>query len=459
MKTESFTHTGKRSNNEDCKGSNERLWMVCDGVGGHVSGERASQFVVDGMLKLFAQDETDLKKATIEERLIQVQEELNAVLDREPELEKMGTTFTGVFKTKNFWYAAHIGDSRIYLFRPSEKKLWHTWDHSLVGELMKNHDITREDGRFHPMSNRISKAIIANSDNKVQRPDIVKIDELRAGDIFLLCSDGVVEAWGDHELVDLFEKTEMTLENKCNIIEKQCNQLSKDNNTALLIEIEAGDAFSIGNGENEELKWVTFQDIRDDFKEYERKQQSEEEQPDTESADATISENAEAEEQGETSPVLAGDNPVSSNSMPKSHKCLSGCPPPKTTLFKYVIALLLLLIGIVIGVWLGRGQSQEPTKAKPKQETKKKTSADDNENGILKWRKGDRKNSVKNSKKSDKNSKKTGKDNKKSGKDNKKSTKGNKKSDKVGNTSTKNTQPSAEDGKKAAEGGDHSAEG
>lgn len=358
MKINSFSQIGKRSNNEDYTEYNERLWMVCDGVGGHVSGERASKFVVDRMLELFAQDDPELKKTTIEDRLIQVQKELNAVLDTEPDLEKMGTTFTGVFKTDSYWYAAHIGDSRIYLFRPSEQKLWHTWDHSLVGELMKNHDITREDGRFHPMSNRISKAIIANSDNKVQTPDIVKIDELRAGDIFLLCSDGLVEAWGDHELVELFEKTEMTFEERFQKIQEQCAQLSKDNNTALLIEMEEDDAFSFGNGKNEELKWITFQDIKDDYKEYKDKQPDLDEQSEDEPVEVISEEE--------------GDELKPENESVESPACEVLNPSPevpelKGGFVKYIIGVLLLLVGIAIGVYWEKNKGKGPEKTRTEQ--------------------------------------------------------------------------------------------
>ena len=178
----------------------------------------------------------------------------------------MGTTFTGVFITPDVWYAAHIGDSRIYLFRPSEQKLWHTWDHSLVGELMRTKEITVEAGRFHPMSNRISKAIMAQKDGKLANASIVRIDELKKGDILLLCSDGVIEAWGDWELVKLFSDESHSFERKCEKLQKQCAEKSKDNNSAIVVEMEEKDAFSFGT--NEELKWTTFAEVEADYQQY-----------------------------------------------------------------------------------------------------------------------------------------------------------------------------------------------
>ena len=265
MKAYKFSQLGKRSNNEDSLGITDGLITVCDGMGGHEYGERASAFVVDGMTKAF-NTVKPLGKMDIQQQINKVHEELNHLLDNEPELEKMGTTFTGVFITPDVWYAAHIGDSRIYLFRSSEKKLWHTWDHSLVGELMRTHEITIEAGRFHPMSNRISKAIIAQKDGKPVNASIVKIDNLKAGDVLLLCSDGVIESWGDLELVRLFSDTNMSFEDKVEKLRQQCEANSKDNNTAIVAEIEESDAISFGN--DEELDWTTFEDVEADYNQY-----------------------------------------------------------------------------------------------------------------------------------------------------------------------------------------------
>ena len=275
MKIKSFSQQGKRSNNEDYLGYQEHLYMVCDGIGGHVSGERASKFVVEQMTALFPYPVPDLTKDQIQEGLGTVQARLNKILETEPECEKMGTTFTGIFISENFWYAAHIGDSRIYLFRPSEEKMWVTKDHSLVGEMMYHHDITREAGRFHPFSNRISKAMIANSENKINTADIAKIDQLKKGDVLMLCSDGVVEAWGENQLIELFADSSLSFDQKAEKLRQQCEQLSKDNNTALLMEIEEKEAFS--NGSNDELQWLSFQEVKEDYQMYLKDQQEKEE--------------------------------------------------------------------------------------------------------------------------------------------------------------------------------------
>lgn len=328
MKIHQFSQQGKRSNNEDSLGTSAALLTVCDGMGGHSYGERASAFVKEAMLKAFAEPKP-IGKMEIQQQLNQVQTELNQLLEKEPELEKMGTTFTGVFVTPDVWYAAHIGDSRIYLFRPSEQKLWHTWDHSLVGELMRTKEIPVEAGRFHPMANRISKAIIAQKDGKPASASIVKIDELKKGDILLLCSDGVVEGWGDWELVQLFSDETLSFEQKCEKLASQCNAKSKDNNTAIVAEIEEADAFSFGS--NEELDWTTFAEVEADYQQYVKDNEE-------------VKEEAPKEEAPKPQPVTEPQR------TPKPAARQS--PPVKHSMKRLLPLLLALLLLLVLGAVL-----------------------------------------------------------------------------------------------------------
>lgn len=349
MKTYQFSQIGKRSNNEDSLGTSAALLTVCDGMGGHNYGERASAFVKEAMLKAFAVPQ-QLGKMEIQQQLNKVQTDLNQLLENEPELEKMGTTFTGVFITPDVWYAAHIGDSRIYLFRPSEKKLWHTWDHSLVGELMRTKEITIEAGRFHPMSNRISKAIIAQKDGKPVSASIVKIDELKKGDIFLLCSDGVVEGWGDWELVQLLSDESLSFEQKCKKIAQLCNAKSKDNNTAIIAEIGAEDAFSYGT--NAELEWTTFTEVEADYKQYVKdNEEVEEEEPQSEAPVIPQPKMERPSQETKTPETLSSPNPQQATT-PRQAKPVA--PPVKTDkspikrFLPMLLALLLLVVGVVV---------------------------------------------------------------------------------------------------------------
>lgn len=353
MKIKTFSQIGKRSNNEDNLGYNERLLMVCDGVGGHVSGEIASKFVIDNMLSYFQTNVPDLNKIGIQHMLDEVQTSLNHVLDKDPMLEKMGSTFTGIFFTDKKWYLAHIGDSRIYMFRPSESKLWFTRDHSLVGELMAHHEITREEGRFHPMSNRISKAIIANFENKIQSASITAIDEVKPGDIFLLCSDGLVEAWGDHELIDLFSNTQLTFAEKCQKLQLQCKELSKDNNTAIIAEVDAEDAFSCGS--NEEIQWVTFQEIKDDYAAYLAKQTAVEPVLTQEPRIIDMSDIVVSTQTPDPKPV-----PATGESKPPVYVDHDERHPRSNHKLMILLGILILLVGVLAGMLLLKSKNNKP---------------------------------------------------------------------------------------------------
>lgn len=357
MNIQQFSQLGKRSNNEDSLGTSAGLLTVCDGMGGHNYGERASAFVKEAMLQAFAEPQP-LGKMEIQQQLNKVQTDLNQLLENEPELEKMGTTFTGVFITPDVWYAAHIGDSRIYLFRPSEQKLWHTWDHSLVGELMRTKEITVEAGRFHPMSNRISKAIIAQKDNKPVSASIVKIDELKKGDIFMLCSDGVVEGWGDFELVKLFSDESLSFEEKCKKIAEQCNAISKDNNTAIIAEVGEDDAFSFGS--NEELEWTSFAEVEADYNQYVKdNEEIEEEKPKLEEPKQEEVKQEVPQPQPKSNPRPQSVHQPQSQAIPrqspKPTKTKKGLPKTNKKLIIWLIVALLAIAAVAV-LFLKGGQ-------------------------------------------------------------------------------------------------------
>ncbi len=269
MKSISFSQIGKRTNQEDAFGWNNTTFVVCDGVGGHTKGEIASNYIKDFVLETAI----ETTKLNIEKLLIDAQITLNSKYGQNPETIGMGTTFCGLFFTQNNAFIAHIGDSRVYWIKPNQNLVWHTWDHSIVGELVKLGEITREEGRHHPMNNRISKAILANNKNKAEKPEIYKINQIQSGDLFLLCTDGVNEAWSDEELFELMCDVSFNSSEKINLIKEKCNLISKDNNTAILIEIENEDTFQLGN--NEEINWMYYNKSTNSISKYEQISQME----------------------------------------------------------------------------------------------------------------------------------------------------------------------------------------
>ncbi|MEO0570219.1 MAG: PP2C family serine/threonine-protein phosphatase [Bacteroidota bacterium] len=242
MKSYSYSHIGQKDNNEDSLGYSDQVFMVCDGVGGAVRGEMASKSIVDFVTNGYC--ELAMGEETILQVLDAAQDHLNELVNEQPVLDGMATTLAAIFKGSNGLFTAHAGDSRIYFVKPDTKMFWHTWDHSLVGSLVKNGEISHEEAARHPMNNQILKAFKGNIEGKKTAPEILFLSDLDAGDLAFICSDGVLEAFSHVELIHLLANTEKTAEEKLNLIKATCIKKSKDNHSAILLELEIEDCLN-----------------------------------------------------------------------------------------------------------------------------------------------------------------------------------------------------------------------
>jgi serine/threonine protein phosphatase PrpC len=183
-----LTHAGKvRQNNEDAllvgEGEDETLFVVADGIGGFEAGEVASSLAVD-VLKDLQPDEPF--KAAIGE----ANRRIVAAGRGDEKLSGMGTTVVAIrFGGKQgepVVEVAHVGDSRAYLMRCGDMNPI-TEDHSLVAELVRSGDLTRDQAAEHPQKNLITRALGADEEVDVD----TAILPIEAGDRILLCSDGL----------------------------------------------------------------------------------------------------------------------------------------------------------------------------------------------------------------------------------------------------------------------------
>lgn len=251
MKILNSTQIGQRKNNEDSLGHQQNAYVVCDGVGGHQKGEIASQFVVNECLK-WVSTQSKFSKKSIKNALVETQEKLNKLVKNQKELENMATTFCGLYKSETAYFVGYIGDSRCYFIRPSEHKFWHTYDHTIAGDLYRNQQITEQEANHHPKGNQIYRAFIAGQEKNTLKPEITKITSVKQGDLFFLCSDGVQESFDNLELISCLTSNK-TLEEKRDFIAAKCKLNSKDNSSFYLLEVEQND--EIDFGENEEISW------------------------------------------------------------------------------------------------------------------------------------------------------------------------------------------------------------
>lgn len=256
MNHKSYSHIGKKQVNEDYLRINDNTLIVCDGVGGEVKGDRASKEIAEYIIENL--DFESIDATYLEDLVSNAHKHLNTIIEKEPELDGMATTLAAVFVTKEGLYTAHLGDSRIYLIRPKENKFWQTWDHSLVGNLVKNKEITREQARTHPMNNQINKAIKANVKGKLSKPELHFINDLRTDDIIFICSDGISEAFSDFELLQILASSEMDIDEKLKTIQSKCTKDSFDNNTAIISQLTKKD---LPNGTIIPLKWSVINSL------------------------------------------------------------------------------------------------------------------------------------------------------------------------------------------------------
>lgn len=241
---------GQRDNQEDSifpafgkATDDDRLFILCDGMGGHEHGEVASQTVCkamsDTILSLSKQSFTD------DDLLYALQAAYRQLdcLDNS-HLKKMGTTLCLLYFHQGGLTAAHIGDSRIYHIRPKENRiLYQSRDHSLVYDLYQAGEISYEEMRTSPQKNIITRAIQPGEENRV-RPAIVHIADIQPGDFFYICSDGMLEQMDNDELCRLLSADGSDEKKRMQLIAATSD--NKDNHSACLIHIkevmrEAGD--------------------------------------------------------------------------------------------------------------------------------------------------------------------------------------------------------------------------
>jgi len=204
----------KRAHNEDNFAllGDYGLYIVADGMGGHASGEVASQLAIDTMREFFAStaddpDRTwpykmDRDRAYEENRLITGIKLSNLRIfeaaKNNPKQKGMGTTIVAIFVTSEGVYTAHVGDSRVYRVRDGKMEQL-TEDHSLLNDYRKMKQLTPEEINNFPHKNVIVRALGMKETVKVD----TRFDAPRPGDIVLLCSDGLAGPVSDEEILTI----------------------------------------------------------------------------------------------------------------------------------------------------------------------------------------------------------------------------------------------------------------
>jgi serine/threonine protein phosphatase PrpC len=184
-----ISHTGKvRSNNQDSGYAGSNLFVVADGMGGHAGGDVASSLAISRLAALDQPyDSTAEAERALRDAISDAAVDLVDTVNMRPELAGMGTTVSALIMVDDYAVIAHIGDSRIYLFRDGALTQI-TTDHTFVQRLVDSGRITPEEARYHPRRSVLMR-VLGDMDTDPELDTFIM--PTQPGDRWLLCSDGL----------------------------------------------------------------------------------------------------------------------------------------------------------------------------------------------------------------------------------------------------------------------------
>ena len=220
-------------------------FAVSDGMGGAMAGEHASQIAIERITTLlprsFRQAAIGLDTGfedVLTELFDQIHRSLQYVGGSYEECSGMETTLSLCWFTLGWAYFGHIGDSRIYHLSARDSSIRQlTHDDTHVGWLLRNGKISEREARIHPRRNALQKAL--GGSNQFVEPQVGAV-AYQAGDIFLLCTDGLVEGLYNNHLVELLRPlgSAGAIADPAHVlVEESVKKSGHDNTTALVVQV------------------------------------------------------------------------------------------------------------------------------------------------------------------------------------------------------------------------------
>jgi protein phosphatase len=218
---------------------NDFTFAVCDGMGGAQAGEFASSIAVDKITTLlpraFHQSAHGMNAGfsdVLSELFAQIHSALVFVGGSYEETEGMQTTLSLGWFTPGWMYFGHIGDSRIYHLPKRKKEIKQlTHDDTHVGWLFRNGKISEYEARTHPRRNVLQRAL--GGANQFVEPQVGAVG-CEPGDIFLLCTDGLIDGLFDQQLVELLRADGGSAQQ---LVAAAIKNSGRDNTTALVVQV------------------------------------------------------------------------------------------------------------------------------------------------------------------------------------------------------------------------------
>jgi serine/threonine protein phosphatase PrpC len=219
-----------RANNEDSVYAGARLLALADGMGGHAAGEVASQLVIAALAHLDDDEPGGDLLSKLEVAVHDGNSAIAAHVEADPDLEGMGTTLTAILFAGNKLGLVHIGDSRGYLLRDGELNQI-TKDDTFVQTLVDEGRITAEEAHSHPQRSLIMRALTGHE----VEPTLI-MREARAGDRYLLCSDGLSDPVSHDTILDSLQMPDVA-ESADRLIEMALRGGGPDNVTVVVADV------------------------------------------------------------------------------------------------------------------------------------------------------------------------------------------------------------------------------
>jgi len=219
-----------RANNEDSVYAGARLLALADGMGGHAAGEVASQLVIAALAHLDDDEPGGDLLSKLDAAVRSGNSAIAAQVEMEPDLEGMGTTLTAILFAGNRLGLVHIGDSRGYLLRDGELSQI-TKDDTFVQTLVDEGRITAEEAHSHPQRSLIMRALTGH-----EVEPTLTMREARAGDRYLLCSDGLSDPVSDETIAEALQIPDVA-ESAYRLIELALRGGGPDNVTVVVADV------------------------------------------------------------------------------------------------------------------------------------------------------------------------------------------------------------------------------
>lgn len=260
-----------------------RVFIVCDGAGGSDKGAVASETAATALgtyLTTHWPADGVVTKDIFNKALAHAYKALDEVEPVADENTRTKTTMTCVVFHTNGVLMAHIGNSRIYHIRPalassdvhSSGIVNKTEDHSLVNDLLRVGEITEEEAANFPHKNIITRSMQPHLE-RPYRADIVNVSDIKAGDYFFLCSDGVLEQLTNEHLCSILAADDLDDAGKIEAIKSICDHRTRDNYTCILIAIdEVGKGFTTCPCPDNDEEELPDEDIEDVIEEEEEEE-------------------------------------------------------------------------------------------------------------------------------------------------------------------------------------------